>query len=67
MPTLRITGSFTAGKAADLRVQVDDCQTCGGTLDISIPYDLSPQGLIATVTTTVVDGGRGEERKITTA
>jgi hypothetical protein len=44
MAKLRIKGSFattsTPAKLDDILIE-GDCQTCGGTFDISIPFDMT--------------------------
>jgi hypothetical protein len=43
MPNLTIKGSFTPGQTPVInQLEIDGtCQTCGGSFDITIPYDLT--------------------------
>ena len=46
MPKIIIKGTFVAGGKTDVSSLTieGDCQTCGGSFDITIPYDLDAEG-----------------------
>ena len=46
MAKIRIQGKFTSTTSEITKFSIEeDCQTCGGTFDITIPYDLTkPNG-----------------------
>ena len=63
MPKLIIKGNFTPGSppAIDHVILDGDCQTCGVSFDIAIPYDLhATSGTVQHVLTTAKSDATGK-------